>query len=586
MAVSAQPPAGHRQARWWPPGLRSYQRAWLGGDVVAGLTLAAVAIPECMGYTKIAGTPVVSGLYTILLPISAFASVGSSRHLVVGADSATAAILFGGLVQFAQPGSDAWLGLAGATALMTAAFLFVARLLRLGFLANFLSRTVLVGFLSGVGVSLLASELPDILGVPVGSRAFVPRLAEAMRAIPATHLPTLAVAVGVLLVITLAERLTPRLPAALLAVGAATAAAWALRLDEHGVAVVGSVPPGLPPLRVPAVPLADLLPLLSMSVSLFLVILAQSAATARSFAQKYNEPLDENRDLVALAVANALAGVSSAFVVNGSPTKTAVVDAAGGRTQLPQLVTAGVTLGVLLVATGPIEHLPNAALAALVFLIGVKLIDLRALRQLWHLTRGAFAVAVGTSLAVVLLGVERGIVVAIGLSIVDHLRHEYHPQDVVMTPLAGRWKARPANAGTETAPGLIVYRFQAELFFANADYFAARVWALVSGAPHPVRWLVLDLVSLNGVDYTGGLQLAATVGRVRQAGITVALAEVDAVHAQLERYGVIEQVGADRVFDTVSAAVDAFHDVDTGDVVATRAAGASGTVGMRRLRAE
>jgi len=556
-------PASAGRAGGWAllPGWRGYRRAWLGGDVIAGLTLAAVAIPESMGYARIAGTPVVAGLYTILLPLAAFAVLGSSRHLVVGADSATAAILYAGLVGLAEPGSDRWLQLASTAALLTAGLLALARLLRLGFLADFLSRTVLVGFLSGVGVSLVVAELPDMLGVPAGPRGVVARLLDTVRELPATHLPTLGVALGVLLVIVLVERVAPRLPAALLAVVLAIAVAWLLRLDQVGVATVGSVPPGLPTVRVPLAGLADVVPLAGTSASMFLVILAQSAATARGFAERYDEPLDENRDLVALGVANALAGLSSTFVVNGSPTKTAVVAAAGGRSQAAQLVTAGVTVAVLLAATVVIEHLPNAALAALVFVIGLGLIDIRALGSLWRLTRGAFAVAVGTLVGVVVLGVEQGIVLAIGLSILDHLRREYHPKDIVLGRVDGHWKARPAVPGAQTAAGLIVYRFEAQLFFATADYFAARVQALVSGAPQPVRWLVLDLVSMNDVDYTGGLRLASTVERLQHMGVTVALTEVDAVRPELERYGIIERVGQARVFETLQAAVEAFGEV-------------------------
>jgi MFS superfamily sulfate permease-like transporter len=261
---------------------------------------------------------------------------------------------------------------------------------------------------------------------------------------------------------------------------------------------------------------------------------------------------------VALGVANALAGVSSTFVVNGSPTKTAVVDAAGGRTQVSQLVTALVTLAVLLVATVVIEHLPNAALAALVFLIGARLIDVRALRQLWRLTRGAFVVAVATLLAVVFLGVEQGIFLAIGLSILDHLRREYHPKDVVLAQRDGRWKAQPATPGAHTAPGLIVYRFESDLFFGNADYFAARVQGVVSGAPHPVRWLVLDLVSLSDIDYTGGLLLESTVAQLQEAGVTVVFTEADAVRTALDQYGITQRVGAAHIFETLQEAVEAF----------------------------
>jgi high affinity sulfate transporter 1 len=537
--------------------MRGYQRTWLRGDVVAGVTLAAVAIPECMGYARIAGMPVVTGLYTILLPLAAFALVGSSSHLVVGADSATAAILYGGLIALAQPLSPDWLELASATALLTAALLLVARILQLGFLANFLSRTVLVGFLSGVGITLLVKELPDMLGVPSQGGGVVSELLDTVREAPMTQPATIALAVGVLAVIVLTERFAPRLPAALLAVALAIVATWALQLEQYGVQVVGEVPPGLPSFHLPNPPVSDAPQLLSTGAAILLVILAQSAATSRSFAEKYDESLDENQDLVGLCLANALAGLSSTFVVNGSPTKTAVVDAAGGRTQLAQLVTAGVTLAVLLVLTPLIAYLPNAALAALVFLIGLKLVDLDSLRQLWRLTRGAFLVTIGTLLAVVFLGVELGILLAIGLSILDHLRREYRPRDVVLIASDGQLRAKLADPGLETQPGLIVYRFGATLFFANVDYFSERVQALAEHAPHPVRCFVFDLVSVGDIDYTAGQSLPSTLANLKRLGITVALAQADAVQDQLRRYGIVEQVGAGSIFDSVQAAVEA-----------------------------
>lgn len=292
---------------------------------------------------------------------------------------------------------------------------------------------------------------------------------------------------------------------------------------------------------------------------MFLVIVAQSAATARSFAQKYNEPLSENRDLVALGAANAAAGLSGTFVVNGSPTKTAVVDSAGGRTQVSQLATALVVLVVLLFATGLIARLPNAALAALVFLIGVRLVDVRSLRQIYQFRRATFAVALATLLGVVLLGVERGIFLAVGLSILDHLRQEYHPKDVVLRLADGHWQAHKAERGAETEPGLLVYRFQAPLFFANADYFSARLQHLIHGAPNPVQWLVLDLVSMDDIDYTAGLMLAATLERLQKQNITVALAQIGDVRVELDRFGIIERLGTARLHETVPDAVEAYH---------------------------
>lgn len=546
--------------KWWlPASLSGYQRAWLGPDLVAGITLAAVAIPECMGYTKIAGTPVVTGLYTILLPIAAFALLGSSRHLVVGADSATAAILFAGLTGLAPPFSASWLTLASMAALLTAAFLFLASVLRLGFLANFLSRTVLVGFLSGVGVSLLAGELPAMLGVSVHGASLARRTLETFQSLPRTHIPTLLMALAVLAVILISERLSKKIPGSLLAVALAIAATWIFRLDQHGIAVVGWVHPGLPTLHLPWTSLADVRRLLPTSASMFLVILAQSAATARSFAQKHNESLNENRDLVALGAANALAGLSSTFVVNGSPTKTAVVEAAGGRTQVSQLTTAGVVLIVLLAATALIARLPNAALAALVFLIGARLIDVRSLRQIYHFRKGTFAVVSATLAAVVFLGVERGIFLAIALSILDHLHREYHPKDVVLVPSGEHWKADKAKPGLETEPGLLIYRFEAPLFFANADYFSAQLQTLLGSAPQPVMWLALDLVSMNDIDYTAMLTLSETLKRLQQQGVTVAFIQADDVRDELDRFGITARVGTAHFFDSVQAAVDAYR---------------------------
>ncbi len=557
-ARSDQHHPNQARAKWWiPAAFQGYQKSWLGPDLVAGVTLAAIAIPECMGYTKIAGTPVVTGLYTLLLPIVAFALLGSSRHLVVGADSATAAILFAGLVGLAQPFSGQWLTLASLAALLTAGFLVLASVLRLGFLASFLSRTVLVGFLSGVGVSLVLGELPDMLGVSLKQKSLLPGLWELLRDLPQTHPLTLSMSVGVLFVIFLADRFAKKVPGSLLAVALAIAVTWTFHLDRYGLAVVGPVHAGLPIFRVPPLHAAQMLHLLPLSASLFLVVLAQSAATSRSFAQKHNETFSENRDLVGLGAANALAAISSTFVVNGSPTKTAVVDTAGARTQIAQLATAAATLVVLLFATSLIARLPNAALAAFVFLIGVRLVDIKSLRQIYHFRRVTFAVVLATMAAVLFLGVERGIFLAIVFSVLDHLRQEYHPKDVVLLRSDAQWKVAKAEAGAETAPGLLVYRFEAPLFFANADYFAARVQALVQGAPHPVQVLVLDLVSMDDIDYTAALTLSETVRRLGQQGITVALAQTEDVRASLDRGGITRQVGTAHIFETVSDAVNA-----------------------------
>jgi MFS superfamily sulfate permease-like transporter len=525
-----------------PLTLRNYHRAWLASDLLAGVTLAAVAVPECMGYTKIAGTPVITGLYTMVLPLTAFALIGSSRHLVIGADSATAAILFAGLTSLATPFTDHWAVLASGAALLTAACLGAASLFRLGFLADFLSRTVLVGFLSGVGVSLVLAQLPDMLGIPGTSQALHAGVA-ALIAESRAQWPTMFMALAVLGIIVLFEHAVKRVPGPLVAIALAIGVTWWFDLNRHGIAVVGSLHAGLPTIRLPALTRHEAVALLPTCASMFFVIVAQSAATARSFAHKYGEPLDEDRDLFALTAANVLAGLSSTFVVNGSPTKTAIVDAAGSRTQLAQLTTAVAIVIVLLTATSMIERLPVAALAALVFVIGVKLIDLRSLREIYYFRTSTFLVALATLCAVVWLGVERGIFVAMGLSILDHLRQEYHPKDVVLIATGTAWRLEAAVPGVETAPGLVVYRFEAPLFFANADYFAARVRAVAHNAPHPVRWFALDLMNMENIDYTGGLTLAATIARLQEQGITVVLTGAKDVLSDLGHLRIPDDVG-------------------------------------------
>ncbi len=540
-------------------GLAGSGRASVGPDLLAGATLAAIAIPESMGYTKIAGMPVITGIYTLALPVIVFGLIGSSRHLVVGADSATAAIMFAALSTLAVPASPAYVGLAGVVALLTAGLLIVARLLRLGFLADFLSRTALVGFLSGVGVQVLLTQLPGMLGITARG-SVIAQLTTVATSLAHTVPPTAMLAVAAVVVILLVERLSPRFPVTLIVVAASIVLAGVLRLDKHGVAIVGAVPGGLPPIAVPRASWSQVPGLAGVAASCFVVVLAQSAATARSFAQKHDEELDENRDFVGLAAANLAAGFTGTFVVNGSPTKTAVVDAAGQRTQLAQLLAAFITIVVLLVATGLLHYLPDATLAAVVFVIGVHLVDTRHLRELWRLRRDELAVAGVTALVVVLVGVEPGIIVAVGLSVLDFVRRAYRPRDSVIVLAddeAGVFIPRPARPGMETRPGGIAYRFDSTLFFANADRFRTRVLALVAAAPHPILWMVWDLSPFADIDYTGGQVLLTLLRDLERRSIRVHLAHGEDIGDLLERYGIAALVGAARIHHGVREAVAA-----------------------------
>jgi sulfate permease, SulP family len=530
-------------------------------DIVAGITLAALGIPEVMGYTKIAGMPVVTGLYTILVPIAVFAILGSSRHLVVGADSATAAIMAAGLTGMAAIGSPQYVALAGLVALLTGGFLLLARIIRLGFLADFLSKTVLVGFLTGVGIQVAVGQLAGMLGVTGGGDGTAQQLVNTIKDLPDTSVATLAVSLGVLGVILGSERISKKIPGALIAVVGAIWASYAFDWAAHGIATLGKVPSGLPTFGIPNVDWADAAALAGTAASIFLVVLAQSAATSRAYAMRYTERFDENIDLVGLAGANVAAGLSGTFVVNGSPTKTEMVDSAGGRSEISQLTTAAIVLIVLLFLTKPLRYMPEAVLASVVFLIGAKLVDVPGMRVIWRLRKDEFVVALITAATVVFVGVEQGIILAVVVSILDHIRRSYHPNDTVLvrTP-SGHWKAMPLSTDAETEPGLVIYHFGASLYYANANRFGEEVLRLVTEDEPSVEWFAIDCATVADIDYSASETLRQIRGELKDKGVTLVLSDVaDPVKALLDRYGLTELIGADRIFDGVPDVLDAYR---------------------------
>ncbi len=528
--------------------------------MLAGLGLAALGVPQALGYARIAGMPVVTGLYTLLLPMAVFAVLCSSRHLVVAADSATAAILASALTGLAAAGSARYIHLAALAALLTGGLLLLARLARFGFLANFLSRTVLLGFLAGVGILVAAMQLPDMLGIAPAGTGTVSRLTNTLAALPDASPQTAAVALAVIAVMLAARRITRRIPGALIAIAGAIIVSRTVGLASHGVTVIGAVRPGLPHLAAPAFDVHDASLLLGAAASMFVVVLAQSAATAREYAARHEEPFDASTDLVGLGAANVAAAFTGTFVVNGSPTQTQMVDSAGGRSQLAQLTASAIVLLVLLFGTGPLGYLPVGALAAVVFLIGVQLIDVRGMRRLLSVRRGEFAVALLATAAVVLLGVRDGIVLAVVASVIDHLRHSYRPTNSVLVKSpAGHWKAVPVHPGARTEYGLVVYRFGTSLYYANAARLIDDVTGL-AGQGGPLRWLVLDGAAIGDVDYTAASALAQVIRQLHEQRIRFVVTSLVApVRQQLDRYGMSGRRGPDAYYDTPGAALEAFH---------------------------
>jgi high affinity sulfate transporter 1 len=545
--------------------MRGYQRSWLSTDVIAGVTLAAVAIPETMGYTSISQTPIVTGLYTVIFPTLVFALLGASKLLVVGADSATAAILSAGLLGLALPGltpnSAEWLAFCSLVALVCGAMLLIARVLRLGFLGDFLSASVLIGFLTGVGIQVFSGQIPDLLGIPKGSGNWFEQQWHWISSLGSISWATFAFGLATIVIIQVFKRFLPKIPGAIVAVVLLIAISAATDAQAHGVAVVGNVQGGFPPIGLPSgITWSDVPKVVAIAFSCFVLIVAQSAATSRSFAMRHGDRADINRDIVGLAGANLAAGLSGTFVVNGSPTKTQILDEQRGRTQLANVTMSLVVLLVVLFFTTILTDMPKAVLAGIVFLIGLDLVDVRGLRRILARRPSEFVIAAVTGVVVFAWGVEQGIILAVILSIIEIIRRQYTPKRfVVGVDPHGIPTYERATPGAESAPGLIVFRYDADLFYANSSRFVDSVEELVDHAPNPVRWLVLDAGAIDDVDYSAGVSLGGLLDYLGQRDITFALARADtALLDTLAGYGLLDRIPPEHRYPNLVDAVAAY----------------------------
>ena len=540
-------------------GLLPLNKTHIPTEIIAGFTLAALAIPEVMGYTKIAGTPVITGLYTMLIPMILFAIFGSSRHLVVSADSATAAMLAAGMVGIAATGSDEYVALAGVLALMAAFFLILARIIGLGFMANFLSRTVLIGFLTGVGIQVASGEISGIFGLHNSGHGTLEKLWQTVQQLGDINLYALSIALAVLFIIVASRKLSKKIPGALIAVIGAILISWLLDLKTH-IEVLGSIPSGLPHIGLPTVNwswelMTQLLP---TAFAMFVVILTQSAATSRAYAARYNERFSEDVDLVGLSMANIGAGLSGTFVVNGSPTKTQMVDSAGGRTQLSHITTIVIVVLVLLFLTEPLAYMPEAVLSAVVFLVGVDLIDIKGMKEVYVQRRSEFWIAIITTATVVFVGVQNGIILAMIISLLDHIRRGYKPKNALLVKNErGNWVSSPVSEPRQALPGLMIYRFNHSMYYANAEVLSEEVIALTSNANPPLKWFCIELSAVDDVDFTAAETIRSLYAILKEKNIRLVLAQVlDDVQKE-SRYDIISLLGKDAYYETPN---DLFED--------------------------
>jgi sulfate permease, SulP family len=529
-------------------------------DLIAGLTVAALALPSAMAYGELAGVSPVNGLYALLLPTLAYALLGSSRQLIVGPEGSISTLVAAAVLPLAVAGSAVAGEAAAALALLVAACFLAARLLELGWIADYFSRPVLVGYIHGVAIVLVVGQLGKLLGLSIDAREPLEQLAEVIEELDDVSGITLAVGVVALAALLVLRRFVPMLPGALLVVAVAISASWAFDLQEHGVAVVGAIPSGLPELTVPTPPVGDVLRLVPAAIGIFLVSFADGILTARSFAGKHRQNIRASQELLALGAANAAAGLTQGFSIGASGSRTAVNDAMGARTQIAGLFAAGAVLLVLLFLTEPVQYLPKAVLGAVIVAAAIGLVDRAAWRALAAIDPVEVAIAGVTAGCVVLFGVLEALVVAVGLSMIDTVRRSARPYDAVLgwVERLGRYGDVSLHPSARVMPGVVVYRLDDRLFFANARYVVARVREAIRAAPTETSWLVFDAEAVTHVDSTGLEAFEGLVEDLRRDGITLIVARLrTARYEQFELAGLVDAIGADRFYPSVRAAVQA-----------------------------
>jgi high affinity sulfate transporter 1 len=485
--------------------LLRYQKSDLPHDLLAGLSVAAVALPIGVAYAQLAGFNPAVGLYSTILPLVAYAIFGTSRQLIVGPDAATCALVTAALVPLASGDANLYRSLSVILALLAGAFCIGACFLKLGALADFLSQPILVGFLNGVALSIILGQIGKIFGYAISSGGIVPRLVEFFTKLGSTHWPTLAVGLGTFLVLLAVPRLFRGIPAALVAMIFASAAVRLLGLEQFGVKTVGEVPAGLPSLHIPHFPLALIPSLLGDAAGLALVTFSSMMLTSRSFASKNKYDVDANREFAALGAANIASALSGGFAVSGADSRTAMSDATGGRTQVTGLTAAAAVAVVLLFFTGPLRFLPIAALGAVLVKAALSLVDLRSLRTIYLIDRREFALAIFSILAVVAVGAIRAILIAVSLALLRFVRIVSRPKIEILGKVddSQGFHSIERHPDAMTVPGLMLLRFNSPIVFFNAPYFKQEVIAIVKAAGPSLRWLVLDMLPITMIDATG-----------------------------------------------------------------------------------
>jgi high affinity sulfate transporter 1 len=552
----------------WLPGLqtlRSYEAAWLRHDVVAGLVLTAVLVPVGIAYAVASGVPGICGLYATIFGLLAYALFGPSRVLVLGPDSSLAALILGVVLPLSAGDAQRAIALAAMMAVIAGTLCVLAGTFRLGFVTELLSKPIRYGYMNGIALTVLVSQLPALFGFSVDADGLLNETRAFIEAVQAgkTNWTSLALGAGTLALILLLKR-SDRLPGVLIAVAGATGIAAALDLASGaGVSVLGLLPQGLPAFSFPVVTYSDIVPVLVGGVAVALVAFADTSVLSRTYAGRAGTFVDPNQEMVALGAANLAAGLFQGFPISASASRTPVADAAGARTQLTGVVGALAVGTLLLLAPNLLENLPRTTLAAVVIASAIALIEITDLRRIYRIQRWEFWLSIGCFAGVAVLGAIPGIGLAIVIAVIEFLWDGWRPHSAVLGRVDGvkGYHDLTRYPDARVIPGLVLFRWDAPLFFANAELFQERALDAVAASPTPVRWLVVGAEPVTSVDVTAADTLDELDGKLRTAGIALCFAEMkDPVKDKLKRFGLFSRLGEDRFFPTVGAAVSKYLD--------------------------
>jgi high affinity sulfate transporter 1 len=583
-APSQSPPANpfarvarpHGLKRWIPalPALKTYRRSWLTKDLSAGLVLTAILVPVGMGYAEAAGLPAIYGLYATIVPLIAYAILGPSRILVLGPDSSLAAIIAATIVPLAAGDPDRLVALAGMLALMTGGLCILAGLARFGFITDLLSKPVRLGYLNGIALTVLIGQLPKLLGFSSSGENLIQESISMVQGVAQglTNWTAFAIGITCLAIVLIFKRRWPKIPGVLIAVVGATIVVGVFDLATvAGVSVVGPLPQGLPSFQIPIVSLADLSALAAGAIAITLVSFADTSVLSRTFALRGGYEVDENQELIALGAANVAAGLFQGFSISSSSSRTPVAESAGAKTQLTGVVGAVCIALLLVFAPALLQNLPNAALGAVVIAACISLVDIPGVVRLYRLRRSEFAFSIACFLGVALIGVIQGIFIAIGLALLSFIWRAWRPYDAVLGRVTGLkgYHDIKRHPDAKRVPGLVLFRWDAPLFFANAETFHEHALRAVAEAPTPTKWVVVAAEPVTDIDITAADMLSDLDDELQRAGIELCFAEMKGpAKDRLKQYGLFTKLGDELFFRTVGQAVDGYlkaHPVEWTD---------------------